>query len=78
MWIDANDKLPEKDINVITIKNCNPVPSATIEIDSYQTLYVCDDLGVREDCSWFGNDEECNVTHWMPLPVPPNSYDAEL
>jgi len=64
MWIRCNDRLP--------------VPGAKILFVSENCIY-CGSLGCcDEGYKWY--TEDCTidlVSHWMPLPAPPNSEEME-
>ena len=56
-WISVEDRLPEE-----SGYYCVAIKDATMSTKLY--------YGIR-DKTWFGNDEEYEVTHWQPLPKPP-------
>ena len=57
-WISVKDKLPEKDVRVLVY----------LKTDRSYTKIDTDRLDDRGFVRWF-ND----VTHWMPLPEPPET-----
>ena len=70
-WINVNDRLPEPDIDVLVYiinKHCDGTDYESIEVSSYVTEYGRDCVSFE----WVGKIT-CNdkVTHWMPLPNPP-------
>ena len=56
-WISVEDRLPEKNTSVLVSTDNGIV---------FQCLYAYDGWDL-----WEGN--EVNITHWMPLPEPPNA-----
>lgn len=62
-WISVKDRLPEKFVSVLGY-----VPN----LKSYQVVHECF-LGSHGD--WYTpmayEEKEIMVTHWMPLPEPP-------
>jgi hypothetical protein len=59
-WIPVTERLPEKWQHVLAASKCGDVYS--IDFD-----HIC------SNGEWYGNLEtEYKVTHWMPLPEPPN------
>lgn len=54
-WFSVKERLPEQNTAVIVAVDDGHV---------FQTLYAYDGWDLWEGCT-------CNVTHWMPLPVPP-------
>lgn len=65
-WISVKDKLPEKDIIVLAFDGTY--------IETMQYWY--DEEGKQ---IWFSPPAppKDNVTHWMPLPKPPEEYGME-
>lgn len=64
-WISVNDRLPEKDVNVLCYTHGDIVEG-----------YLCSNDNVFKpeiDCiGYMQNDVMViDVTHWMPLPEPP-------
>ena len=59
-WISVKDRLPEGDVRVLVILNSK---RSDTEMDT-------DRMHAGEWVRW-GND----VTHWMPLPEPPEDYN---
>ena len=56
-WISVEDRLPEESGHY-----CVMIKDATRSTELYYS---------NSDKTWFDNDEEYAVTHWMPLPEPP-------
>lgn len=54
-WISVKERLPERNTAVIVAVDDGHV---------FQTLYAYDGWDLWEGCT-------CNVTHWMPMPLPP-------
>lgn len=63
-WRDVRDEEPEPGIDVLVAVNACPGKIRTAYRTATGDWY---DFGVRVD----GNPVE--VTHWMPLPAPPNA-----
>lgn len=69
-WININDKLPNPGETVLVFTN-----------DESDYEYIAPiRLGIIDDRNcWYneclGEIEEHNITHWMPLPEPPNGMD---
>ena len=61
-WISVKDKMPEEygDVLVFRVYNQRPMMS----VDTYDT-----------DRKRFSKYHNCGITHWMPLPEPPESED---
>lgn len=70
-WISVNDKLPEKGDFVIIFTKYNWI--------EYSYEYCGDGEFYESNFDKTRNidsrplSKDCNVTHWMPLPLPPNS-----
>lgn len=64
-WIDVKDRLPELDIMVLA--HCSSINSwvVVMRVASY------DGLGYKFITPW-NSDTVKTVTHWQPLPTPPN------
>lgn len=63
-WIPCKERLPEYGDYVLFIrKNCDVYVGYYDEKDTWNTDY-----------EWFTGE---NVTHWMPLPEPPEKEDAD-
>ena len=61
-WISVKDKLPKKHISVLIYR-----------VYGKDDFYKGIEIGFYED--FWQNDESLSVekvTHWMPLPAPPN------
>lgn len=70
-WISVKDRLPERHKTVLMyLQSDTNYISAYYEIGFYQpqkAKWYCEDLNYIEDCY--------TVTHWMPLPEPPESEE---
>lgn len=59
-WIDVEEKLPKREEKILVF--ATPMyGSLSIELGKY-----CND-------DFYINDRSARVTHWMPLPEPPNA-----
>jgi hypothetical protein len=74
-WISVKDKLPELDQDV--------VDKEVLVCDIDKCIYTCiygkvytktrGESGVEIQETFYTNMSECDdITHWMPLPEPPN------
>lgn len=67
-WIDVNDRLPddEHDTLIVALK------SKVLNPSSGDVLVDTDSFYTSEGCFRFwSSSKEYDVTHWMPLPEPP-------
>lgn len=64
-WISVKDRLPEKEGGYLVRK-----VHAYSDKDGYSKIDVCIYCKMR-DPEWIGCGNLCKVTHWMPLPEPP-------
>ena len=64
MWIICNDKLPAPNTEILFVS---------------QNCVYCGSLGCCDDgYKWYTEDRTIDlVSHWMPLPSPPNSEEVE-
>ena len=66
-WIAVEDELPPKKTENSYLSNtvivCNDNGSTTAHYNHYMQEWVCDGVA------------KYDVTHWMPLPVPPRKED---
>lgn len=62
-WISIDDKLPENDDYVLI------TDSAGFTVVGY--FWPFDSSTYRNKGAWYYGDHEQFVTHWMPLPTPP-------
>ena len=60
-WIPVTERLPEKNTSVIAATDTGIV---------FQCLYAYDSWDLWED-------NEVNITHWMPLPEPPKEVEQK-
>jgi hypothetical protein len=56
-WVSCEDRLPGQCVIVVTMGGYEHIPR----------------IAQLEDHKWIGSDYSklCGVTHWMPLPTPP-------
>ena len=59
-WISVKDRLPENNDEVIVIINYN-----NVYYRPFTSVFLV-------DSGFTGSDASENITHWMPLPEPPN------
>lgn len=70
-WISVADRLPEKERDVLV-----HMGRATVCVG--RLLNPVEFNTVLPDMEWFVEGEWCDfVTHWMPLPEPPNRSEQE-
>jgi hypothetical protein len=62
-WIDSNKELPNFDFEVLTCDKRGNVSTLWYRKNDNDYKYWGD---------WDDNEHE-NITHWMPLPLPPKS-----
>ena len=72
-WISVKDRLPEIDGNVLVIVNGRPHKNVTLE-SAYELAEFSPAFGWIMEMwpEW----ETPDVTHWMPLPEPPEEANA--
>ena len=58
-WIPVEERLPEVGEFVLVAEKKGGITESFVDFEDYET---------RDGIEWFGADE---VTHWMPLPEPP-------
>ena len=77
-WISVEDRLPEKDENYI-VTACDEGCSAGEGI-WYSTVVVVAEY-YKGSWTWYDGGHEYSldgiVTHWMPMPEPPNNEPME-
>ena len=56
-WIKVEDRLPDEGANVLTADKIGRVYHCTHRRNKFKLMFHCDD--------------HSRVTHWMPLPDPP-------
>lgn len=59
-WIPVKERLPQVGEWVMIFEKSGGVSNVFVDFENYET---------RTDIEWFGADD---VTHWMPLPEPPD------
>lgn len=72
-WIDIKQTRPKHDQKVL-ITNGQIVTAARADMDIYFDDEICWDscgwTGYEWDWDW-NNSQKIDITHWMPLPEPP-------
>lgn len=72
-WISVEDRLPEDpDTNVLVIASGKPRENISLENAYELASYSQDDGWILEMYPEF---EDVKVTHWMPLPDPPEGVE---
>jgi len=67
-WISVKDRLPDSDNQYVLLysRPLNLIYEGTLKGGSF---FYGDKMGFSKDI----DDEDCDVTHWMPLPDPPET-----
>jgi hypothetical protein len=71
VWINVEDKLPEENVNVLVCDGGNSGYSPAMYVGAHNC--TIDAVG-KKTSSWHEAAEYntiFSVTHWMPLPAPP-------
>ena len=86
-WISVKDRLPEKDGKYLVVeysktfkKQYLNVSSFAVDlhkIDKYDFYHEKDRSGFYGYSSEWGYFKESDITHWMPLPEPPQKEGAD-
>jgi hypothetical protein len=66
-WISVKDRLPEPDVIVLVTDGEN------VDVSLCQLTYCGDDPNEKTWFNRFYFGHFGNVTHWMPLPEPPDA-----
>jgi hypothetical protein len=64
-WISVEDRLPEINKDVLIYWECEYLDRSIDEVLEVASL--------NNDGTWFKNFPDYEITHWMPLPQPPES-----
>ena len=68
-WISVEEELPETDMRVLFLVAPNGIPVAGIAaMDKNGTWLDEQSDAYNEPLEWYAGE----VSHWMPLPEPPN------
>lgn len=59
-WIKCSERMPEADVSVLALWN-----------GGIQVLFVHSSTGLWDDGDFWSCIDHDEVTHWMPLPQPP-------
>ena len=69
-WISVKDRLPEDETEVIIF--------VQHKIGWYRVFGWHDEYGWHSSAEEFGDGESDFVTHWMPLPEPPEEVSGDV
>ena len=69
-WISVEDRLPEDETEVIIF--------VQHKIGWYRVFGWHDEYGWHSSAEEFGDGESDFVTHWMPLPEPPEEVSGDV
>ena len=77
-WISVKERLPDDKTPVLVkIKNDDPILIAEIRaglwMEQYEYIHACGDAYIDSEICSVHNAKYASVTHWMPLPEPPNT-----
>ena len=81
-WISAKDRLPEKNVNVLIHAYVVGIGSKKVWKKNYYVAYVYSSEEWVIDCECVGGESwaidriEIEITHWMPLPEPPEDEEC--
>jgi len=64
-WIPVTERLPEIHTNVLVVDKAHDMAVGSLEKIWDSIVWICPFSAV--------DDEDCKITHWMPLPEPPES-----
>ena len=64
-WIPVTEQLPEIHTNVLVVDKAHDMAVGSLEKIWDGIVWVCPFSAV--------DDEDCKITHWIPLPQPPES-----
>ena len=64
-WIPVTERLPEIHTNVLVVDKAHDMAVGSLEKIWDGIVWVCPFSAV--------DDDDCKITHWMPLPEPPES-----
>ena len=76
-WISIKDELPEIEEFVLLFDDWQSSSGEKYKdvrvgyLDSFTTMKSSQ--GIDRSCVWGGTEFAFNITHWMPLPEPPNN-----
>lgn len=69
-WISIEDRMPEVNQSVLVLRNWNGKLSQCV--DRLELHHDCEKPEGEQDWYDFLYSYICEVTHWQPLPTPPN------
>lgn len=68
-WISVKDRLPDDNSGYVVLAFCNDIVGSWIEILHHNGKFFLSDGG---------KEYPCIVTHWMPLPKPPEDIKEQV